>query len=91
MNGVAARHPAVDPVLGRPVDLEQRINLCGTARQQTAPLPFESTELLALAAFVAPQIRRRNPCKSRPCAKGARTSRSRESSVKSITLGRGTT
>ena len=49
MNGVAARYPAVDPVLGRPVDLEQRINLCRTERQQTAPLPFESTELLALS------------------------------------------
>jgi len=55
MNGVAARYPAVDPVLGRPVDLEQRINLCRTERQQTAPLPFESTELLALTAFVAHQ------------------------------------
>jgi L-cysteine S-thiosulfotransferase len=55
MNGVAARYPAVDPVLGRPVDLEQRINFCRTERQQMAPLPFESTELLALAAFVAHQ------------------------------------
>jgi len=55
MNGVAARYPAVDPVLGRPVDLEQRINLCRTERQQTAPLPFESTELLALTVFVAHQ------------------------------------
>jgi hypothetical protein len=45
MKGVAARYSAVDPVLGRPVDLEQRINLCRTERQQTAPLPFESTEL----------------------------------------------
>jgi L-cysteine S-thiosulfotransferase len=55
MNGVAARYPAVDPVRGRPVDLEQRINLCRTDRQQTAPLPFESTQLLALTAFVAHQ------------------------------------
>jgi L-cysteine S-thiosulfotransferase len=55
MKGVAARYPAVDPLLGRPVDLEQRVNLCRTERQQTAPLPFESTELLALAAFVAHQ------------------------------------
>jgi L-cysteine S-thiosulfotransferase len=55
MKGVAARYPAVDPVLGRPVDLEQRINLCRTERQQTAPLPFESTELLALAVFVGHQ------------------------------------
>ncbi len=55
MKGVAARYPAVDPVLGRPVDLEQLINLCRTERQQTAPLPLESTELLALAVFVAHQ------------------------------------
>jgi L-cysteine S-thiosulfotransferase len=55
MNGVATRYPAVDPVLGRPVDLEQRINFCRTERQQTAPLPFEGTGLLALTAFVAHQ------------------------------------
>jgi len=55
MKGVAARYPAVDPALGRPVDLEQRVNLCRRERQQTAPLAFESTELLALAAFVAHQ------------------------------------
>ena len=28
MKGVAARYPAFDKALGRPVDLEQRINLC---------------------------------------------------------------
>jgi sulfur-oxidizing protein SoxA len=55
MKGVAARYPTVDPAIGRPVDLEQRINLCRTQRQETATLPFESTELLALAAFVAHQ------------------------------------
>jgi len=55
MNDVAARYPAFDPALGRPVDLEQRINRCRRERQQTAPLPFESTELLELAAFVAHQ------------------------------------
>ena len=53
MNGVAARYPAFDAGRGRPVDLEQRINLCRTDRQQTAPLPFESRDLLALTAFVA--------------------------------------
>ena len=53
MNGVAARYPAFEAALGRPVDLEQRINLCRTDRQQTAPLPFESRDLLALTAFVA--------------------------------------
>jgi hypothetical protein len=42
-----------NPLLRQSVDLEQRVNLCRTKRQQTAPLPFESTELMALAAFVA--------------------------------------
>jgi L-cysteine S-thiosulfotransferase len=55
MIGVAARYPAFDAARGAPVDLEQRINLCRTERQQLAPLPFESRELLALTAFVAHQ------------------------------------
>ncbi len=38
MKGVAARYPAFDKALGRPVDLEQRINLCRADRQQAAPL-----------------------------------------------------
>src|ERR1700676_4984860 len=50
MKGVAARYPAFEPTLARPIDLEQRINSCHTDRQQTAPLPFESRELLALSA-----------------------------------------
>ena len=57
MKGVAARYPAFDKALGRPVDLEQRINLCRSDRQQAAPLPFESRELLALTAFIARQSR----------------------------------
>jgi sulfur-oxidizing protein SoxA len=55
MKGVAARYPAFDQALGRPVDLEQRINLCRTNRQQATPLAFESRDLLALTAFVAKQ------------------------------------
>jgi L-cysteine S-thiosulfotransferase len=55
MKGVAARYPAFEPTLGRPIDLEQRINSCHTDRQQTAQLPFESRELLALSAYVAHQ------------------------------------
>ena len=57
MKGVAARYPAFDKTLGRPVDLEQRINLCRVRRQQSMPLPYESRELLALTAFVARQSR----------------------------------
>ena len=57
MKGVAARHPALDKALGRPVDLEQRINLCRANHQQATPLAFESRDLLALTAFVARQSR----------------------------------
>ena len=55
MKGVAAHYPAFDKALGRPVDLEQRINLCRTNHQQASPLPYESRDLLALTAFVARQ------------------------------------
>ena len=57
MRGVAARHPAFEPALGRPVTLEQRINLCRADRQGAAPLAWESQELLALTAYVAAQSR----------------------------------
>jgi L-cysteine S-thiosulfotransferase len=55
MKGVAARYPAFDKALGRPVDLEQRINLCRTQQQQTTPLAYESRDLLALTALIARQ------------------------------------
>jgi L-cysteine S-thiosulfotransferase len=57
MRGVAARYPAFDKELGRPVNLEQRINLCRARHQQATPLPYESRDLLALSAFVAEQSR----------------------------------
>ena len=57
MKGVAARYPAFDKALGRPVNLEQRINLCRVGHQQATPLAYESRELLALTAFVAQQSR----------------------------------
>jgi L-cysteine S-thiosulfotransferase len=57
MKGVAARYPAFDKTLGRPVNLEQRINLCRVQHQQTTPLAYESRDLLALTAFVAQQSR----------------------------------
>jgi sulfur-oxidizing protein SoxA len=57
MKGVAARYPAYDPVLGRPVDLEGRINAERVARLKAAPLAFESRELLALTAYIARQSR----------------------------------
>jgi sulfur-oxidizing protein SoxA len=57
MMGVAARYPAFDPKLGRPIDLEERINLDRAERQDAPPLRFESRELLALTAYVARQSR----------------------------------
>lgn len=57
MKGVAAHYPVFDKALGRPVDLEQRINLCRTNHQQASPLAYESRDLLALTAFVAQQSR----------------------------------
>jgi sulfur-oxidizing protein SoxA len=57
MKGVASRYPAFDKELGRPVNLEQRINLCRTRHQQATPLPHESRDLLALTAFIARQSR----------------------------------
>jgi L-cysteine S-thiosulfotransferase len=57
MKGVAARYPAFDKALGRPVTLEQRINLERTERQQAPALAYESRDLLALSAYVANQSR----------------------------------
>jgi L-cysteine S-thiosulfotransferase len=57
MQGVAARYPAFDALVKRPVNLDQRINMCVSERQQAAPLAYESRELLALSAYVARQSR----------------------------------
>jgi len=57
MKGVAVRYPAFDPTARRPLDLEQRINVCRTERQGAAPFSYESRELLALTAYVARQSR----------------------------------
>jgi sulfur-oxidizing protein SoxA len=55
MKGVAARYPAVLAALGRPVDLEQRINLSRADDQKAPAFAFESSDLLALTAYVARQ------------------------------------
>ena len=57
MKGVAARYPAFDPARRRPIDLEQRINVCRTEQQKAPALAHESKELLALTAYVARQSR----------------------------------
>ncbi len=62
MKGVAARYPAFDKSFGRPVNLEQRINLCRARHQAASPFTYESRDLLALTAFVAEQSRGGGDC-----------------------------
>jgi L-cysteine S-thiosulfotransferase len=57
MKGVAARYPAFNEAANRPIDLEQRINICRTDQQNATPLLFESNEMLALAGFLGRQSR----------------------------------
>jgi L-cysteine S-thiosulfotransferase len=57
MKGVAARHPAFDAKLSRPLNLDQRINICRSERQQAQPFALESKGMLAISAFVAHQSR----------------------------------
>ncbi len=57
MRGVAARYPAFDDLLKRPVTLGQRVNQCRVRHQQAEPLRPESQELLSLESFVAHQSR----------------------------------
>lgn len=57
LRGVAARYPAWDRALGKPVTLSTRINLCRERHVQAAPLAAESEALLELESFVAHQSR----------------------------------
>jgi sulfur-oxidizing protein SoxA len=57
MKGIAARYPVYFTEQGRPIDLQGRINVCREVNQKAAPLPLESRELLALAAFIGKQSR----------------------------------
>jgi sulfur-oxidizing protein SoxA len=57
MKGVAARYPAFEKALSRPIDLDERINICRTGQQKASPLPFESKDLLALSAYIGMQSR----------------------------------
>ena len=57
MRGVAARYPAYDPMLGRLVNLELRINEMRAEYMGASALPLESEALLSLAAFITYQSR----------------------------------
>lgn len=55
--GVAARYPAWDATLQRPVNLSHRINLCRQRHQGQPPWPAEHADLLSLEAAVGLQSR----------------------------------
>jgi sulfur-oxidizing protein SoxA len=57
MRGVAARYPAFDEALQRPIDLRQRIARCQHKLRADAPPPGESQELLSLEAYIGFQSR----------------------------------
>jgi sulfur-oxidizing protein SoxA len=57
MRGVAARYPAFDEALGRPITLSGRINACRVRHQQAEALPPEGEALLGLEAWIAMRSR----------------------------------
>ena len=57
MRGVAARYPAFDQKVKRPVNLYQRINLCQKNHQRAEPFAAESAEILGIESYVAMQSR----------------------------------
>ena len=57
MRGVAARYPAFDAALQRPIDLRQRIAMCRQSLQPLAIPTGDEPQALALEAYVAFQSR----------------------------------
>jgi L-cysteine S-thiosulfotransferase len=57
MRGVAARYPAFDAALKRPIDLGERIDRCRVRHQGAPAFAQESPERLAIESFVALQSR----------------------------------
>ena len=53
--GVATQFPKFHATEGKLFNLESQINYCRTERQSLPALPYESTDLLSLTAFVATQ------------------------------------
>jgi sulfur-oxidizing protein SoxA len=53
LKGAATRYPAFDSVLGKPVTLAGRINLCQERHRHGSAFAAESDELLALESYVA--------------------------------------
>ncbi len=57
MKGVGAAYPKYHEPSGKPINLEQRINLCRTENMQAPAWAWESDELLAMTAYVKHQSR----------------------------------
>ncbi|GBD42258.1 SoxAX cytochrome complex subunit A [bacterium HR39] len=57
MKGVGASYPKWNAELGKPVNLEMRINLCRERNQKAEPWKWESDELLAMTTYVKYQSR----------------------------------
>jgi sulfur-oxidizing protein SoxA len=57
MKGVAARYPEFHETSSKPVDPQDRINLCRQQEQKSPPFKPESRELLSLSTYVALQSR----------------------------------
>jgi L-cysteine S-thiosulfotransferase len=57
MRGAATRYPAFDATSNKPINLQQRIEICRVKNQRAATLAPESQQLLNLESFVALQSR----------------------------------
>ncbi len=57
MKGVGARYPVFSAELGKPINLEQRINKCRVENMKAKPWKWESRELLSATTYVRHQSR----------------------------------
>ena len=57
MKGVGAKTPKWSAALGKPVNLEQQINICRSERMKAAPWPFKSQTLTDMTTYVRLQSR----------------------------------
>jgi sulfur-oxidizing protein SoxA len=57
MRGVAARYPAFEPKLNRPVTIEERINLCRVDHMGAPALAWNDDGLLGLSSLIGLQSR----------------------------------
>jgi sulfur-oxidizing protein SoxA len=57
MKGVAASYPKFDKALGKPINVEQRINKCRVDNMKAKPFKYESRAMLGMTAYVNNQSR----------------------------------